>query len=335
MVVNAASLPPAVAKDEIRQGKLYPVYLLIGPSDHLAGEVERSIRQACFPLRDEEQVGYARWEDGDLESALSFLATVPFLGGRRLARVAGISDTGAALQGLEAYLENPPPWAVLILRVAPGSGGRLATLCQRKGTVVDCQVARGQMPQWVQERARDKGLRMGPATAWLLAQLCNEDADLVQTELDKLSLAVDTGRPVTEEVLRQHVFPGQEPPFALADHWAQRHLTEALASLARLLGQGTDASRLVGTLAWQVRSMLACHYLQGQGIKALAELAKGMEISPAAAKVVVSRARGFSTEELEKALILLAGIDWEIKTGRTRPEQALERFLVVTLGARR
>ncbi|MDI6894108.1 MAG: DNA polymerase III subunit delta [Bacillota bacterium] len=314
--------------------ELEPVYLLEGEADTLAAGAERDLRRACFPAGGEE-TGCARWDGDRLAEALAFLQTIPFSGGKRMAIVT-LASSGEGdgdrpdIAVLEHYLDDPPPWAVLVIRVRGRAGGRLRSLCAKHGTVIACRVGRGDFPSWVRERARARGVNLGPARAWLLGEMCGGDPDLVETELEKLSLALEPGRPVREEDLREHVFPGPAAPFALADAWANRDLPRALDCLSRLLEQGADAPRLLGTLAWQVRSLLLYSYLQREGMRSPAEAAKLMETSSAGVRATAARARKFTVAELESALEMLGETDYLMKTGRVSPRQALEEFLFRT-----
>ncbi|MEW6545613.1 MAG: DNA polymerase III subunit delta [Bacillota bacterium] len=318
--------------------ELKPVYLLEGDTEALAAQAELALRRACFPAGGED-TGCARWDGEGISEAIAFLCTVPFFAGRRLAIVtlgAGSGGDGAGpdvVAELEQYLADPPPWAVLVLRARGRVGTRLRSLCEKHGMVVPCQVDRSDLPAWARERARARNVSLGPAQAWLLAELCGGDPDLVETELEKLSLALEPGRPVREEDLREHVFPGPAAPFTLADAWANRDLARALDFLSRLLEQGTDPLRVLGTLAWQARSLLLYSYLHREGVRSPAEVARLMETSAAGVKAAAARARGFSTQELEFALGRLGETDFLIKTGRMTPRQALEDFLFRTIGA--
>lgn len=311
---------------------LRPVYLLEGESHAVAAEVEAAIREACFPGGG-DAAGYGRWDAGGLAQALAFLSTIPFLGEKRLAVVTLDPGGGEpeAIPQLEQYLADPPPWGVLVLRAPGRAPARLRSLCEKKGVVVPCHVERSDLPTWARDRARARGVRLTPAQAWLLVEMCGGEPDLVESELDKLSLALEPGRAVQEEDLRQHVFPGPAAPFSLADAWANRDLGRALAAVSRLLGEGVDPARLLATLAWQVRSLLLYSYLQAEGTRSPAEVARLMETSPAAVRATAARARGFSTGELESALLLLGEVDYRIKTGQWAPRQALEEFLFRTI----
>lgn len=313
-------------------GELSPVYLLEGESQALAAAAELALRRACFASGGED-TGCVRRDGVALVEAIAFLQTVPFLAGKRMAIVT--VEPGNCppdlVGGLERYLEDPPPWAVLVMRVPGPAGQRLRSLCAKHGVVVSCRVERSQLPAWVRERARIRGLALSPVQAWLLSEMCGEDPDLVESELEKLSVALPGG-PVEEADLREHVFPGPAAPFALADAWAGRDLARALEALARLLEQGADPIRLLGTLARQVRSLLLYSYLQGEGVRSFAQMAPVMETSPAGVKAAAVRARAFSLPELESALGLLCETDYLIKTGRSAPRQALEEFLFRTIG---
>lgn len=312
---------------------MHPVYLLYGEAEVLAAEAEKRLRRACFPDEAAEAAGYGRWEEAQLSEALAFLSTIPFGEGKRMARVE-LEGPGPEGEGNEVlklladYLPEAPSWAVLVLRSrARRPSARLSALCQQYGEVWGSEPEKGRWPEWLAERARLKGLKLAAKAAWLLSQLCDHDPALAETELDKLAVAVEPGRWVTEDEVRRYVFPGRETPFALAEAWARGDLAGALRRLARLREQEADAARWVGALAWQVRSLLTYRYLEAEGVRNLQELARSLETTPAGVKAVASLARAHGEAALEEALQDLAEADFRLKTGQVSPELALEEFL--------
>ncbi|GAB4372288.1 MAG: DNA polymerase III subunit delta [Acidobacteriota bacterium] len=233
-----------------------PVVLLAG--DDRDGR-ERALDRLRESLPDEaREVGVERFDGRDLARALDAARTVPLFGGRRLIVVRDVDwlagRGGDELrEALTQYLAAPAERATVVL-VADKADRRLAVVkaIDRAGGLVACERPKERdMPRWLQERARERGIVLPPRAAAALADAVGTDTALASRELDKLALLLpDDGaagrrRAVDEAMLEQALGPTRAVgAFALEDALLEGRRADALGALERHLAGGGPGEQL-------------------------------------------------------------------------------------------
>lgn len=281
--------------------------------------------------------------------------TIPFMSDRRLVIVHGllswlVQGKGAGTQKsqepasrrsfldeLTAYLPILPPTTRLVFveeRTLTASHPVLK-LAQEEGQKDRAFVKHfklpkeWELPNWIQQRARDEGGEISWDASRLMATLAGNDLRLLDQEIDKLLLYAN-GQPVTETDVRALVSRARDSSvFDLVDHVGRREADKALRLLHRLLDEGEPPLRLMAMLARQVRILIQVSELQANRMTQ-DQIAKRLKLHPYVVKKGITQARNFSMRQLEKAHALLVETDWMIKTGEMEGVLALD-MLVVSL----
>jgi len=186
-----------------------------------------------------------------------------------------------------------------------------------------------ELPNWIQQRARDEGGEISWDASRLMATLAGNDLRLLDQEIDKLLLYAN-GQQVTETHVRALVSRARESSvFDLVDHVGRREADKALRLLHRLLDEGEPPLRLMAMLARQVRILIQVSELQASRMTQ-DQIAKRLKLHPYVVKKGLAQAHNFDMRQLEKAHALLVETDWMIKTGEMEGVLALD-MLVVSL----
>ena len=186
-----------------------------------------------------------------------------------------------------------------------------------------------ELPNWIQQRARDEGGEISWDAARELAGLVGNDLRMLDQEIDKLLLYAN-GQPVTETDVRALVSRAREASvFDLVDYVGRREADKALRLLHRLLDEGAPPLRLLAMLARQVRILIQVSELQASRMSP-DQIAKRLKLHPYVVKKGLAQAPNFAMSQLEEAHALLVETDWMIKTGEMEGELALD-VLVVSL----
>jgi DNA polymerase-3 subunit delta len=189
------------------------------------------------------------------------------------------------------------------------------------------QPKEGQLPNWIQERARGKNGEVDWDASRRLAALVGNDLRLLDMEIDKLLLYAD-GRQVTEEdVLLLASRAREESIFDLVECVGRREVDEALRLLHHFLDGNEHPLRLLGMLARQIRILIQVSELRAEG-KGQSEIAKRLKMHPYAVKMLAEQALNFTMEQLEQAHALVVETDWKIKTGEMPDVLALDLLVV-------
>lgn len=278
---------PAAVRKQIEAGTPDSVYLLQGEDD-----VEKSALAAQFDdLVEEglrafnvEHIHAADLTTGDklLDGIASLVATartLPMMAPRRIVTVFQAenmltpkreSDAASrALDQLLALLEAPDPQTTLVLVAAPlDRRTKVFKTLAKCATVVECgapeDVAAAE--RWIRASLEKAGMEIDPAGARAMAVLAGfperprgdgktGNVKRLRGEIDRLLLYALGQKRITLDDVREVAGPA-----ALQDDWAMTNAIEsgqageALRQLALIFEAGAVPEKVLGQLAWLVRS---------------------------------------------------------------------------------
>lgn len=154
------------------------------------------------------------------------------------------------------------------------------------------------------------------------------DLERLSHELDKLA-AYAAARSITRDdvslLVERHV---EENIFALTDALGNRQAADAARLLEQEYEAGSDPLGLFAMLARQVRLLVATASYLGAHVGAgSSQVAEALALHPFVAQKTVAQAKRYSWDQLLHMHGQLSLAERSIKTGRTRPEDALRDFL--------
>ena len=275
------------------------------------------------------------------------VGTAPFFGGGTLVVVVEPS-------GLARAQKERPTLAELIGAVAPGNGlafvdpldgyGRRSAAGTALGEAVaaaggemrEFKAPReGQMVRWIEDRGRERGVRLGRGAASELASRIGafvhegdidrrRQGQLAVSELDKLAL-YRPGAEVTIDDVRALVpeaIPGSA--FRLLDAIGDRQGAVSVQLIERLV-ESTPAPVLLARIHRRVRELIQAGDLVASGASN-ADIVRTLKMKPFPAQKLAIQSRNWTAEELHAALEGLLDLDVAIKgsdghgasTGQTR-----------------
>ncbi len=305
---------------------LKPVYLLTGGD-------RPKIDRALARLRARFQESAVEHLDGEATSGEETVAACNALGlfggGGRLVIVAGIDRWKAAdVKAVTAYADDPTPETVLAL-VAEGikPDAPLAKAVAKAGDVLAWDVSKRRVPGWVAEQFKRLGIPADRAACELLVELVGENLGELEAEIEKLA-TWSAGDPVgSREVELLAVHTRELPSWGLSDAWGSREVADVLSAY------DADVHRmepfLVGArLASHVTLVRRAQRLAEAG-KQTKEIAKELGVHEFRVRKALAHADRYTPDELDAALVRLAGLDAALKGGSRRPaELELELALV-------
>jgi DNA polymerase-3 subunit delta len=342
---------PEDAIAEAAAGKLRPVYLVLGEERLLVDRVVGAIRDAAARggiagfNEDKFTAGEAQ-----IAAILSASKMLPMMAPRRFVLVRGLErwekkeeaeeaaekpgkkgrPEASPLDELAEYAKDPPPTTVMVL-VAPKLHGqrRLVAGAKKGGWVVTCDpLPRDRLPRWIEDAAREKGHRIAGDVAELLAEMAGPELGYVADAVERLSLYVGPGAPITEDAVAAVVTRvRQSSVWELIDAVGRRSTAKALEILADVFDPRDGGLKLLGAVGWSVRQL----------VKFDAALRTGLDPKEAAARSGMPPFKAYDAAKTVRAvppgtlpnwLRLLAETDLALK-GSRRPAQAvLETMLI-------
>lgn len=348
----ARAVTPAQAIDEASKDKLRPVYLVLGEEQYLADRVVQELRGATL------RGGIAGFNEEKLtageigaDKVITAARTVPMMAKRRLVLVRNVerwekksedddsdakptaASAGSALDQLAEYAKAPVDSTVLVLCATKlHAQRRLVAHAKKSGYVVTCApLSDRELPGFIRQLAGEKGHRISAEAAELLAQLAGPELGYVADALERLSLFVGDGKPITEDAIANIVTKvRQGTVWELVGAIGQRRLDRALVALDDAFDARDGGLRLLGAITWSIQQLVKLEAALGEGCSA-EEAARRAGVPPFKTREVTEVVRATPRRTLERWMALLAEADLALKSSR-RPAKAILETMLMAMG---
>lgn len=342
-------LTTAAFAERLQQGKPVPALLLLGDEPYLRDEcraqlIDKYVAEAARTWA----VSRFSADRSEVQAAMDQAQTLPMLSPRQLVFLEdaeaierlGEKAREAAIQSLEAYLENPAPFTTLVIEASNlDQRMRLARVLADKALVVEVSLGEN-----LDERARTVvglakvlargyGVEFEKGAAEDLAEFVSGDLMRLKTEVTKLTTyAADRKRLRREDISALVISEKGATIWEVADLLATRQPAKALEFFDRLLREGEEPVMMIGGMAWMYRKLVEASELRGVSNGWQAARALGMR--PEQAELALQCARRISKERLLDGLRALREADDRLKSG-TKDVRAVMEFLVWQLSGAR
>jgi len=263
---------------------------------------------------------------------LDELRTAPFLTERRVVVVKGADKfISENRQLLERYFDSPCATGILVLTVSNWDARtKLARKLPKVGKlIIVSQPGPWQLPARLSRYARDAhDKNLTKEAVELLIELTGDDLLRLYGEIDKLALFAHTAKVITAghvELLIGHnrLFNA----FTVIDAIADGNAAQAVDRLRRMFADEKSAEYMVvGAFAFHFRRMFNAKVLLEEGANTF-EVVRRLGIR-SNREGFFAQLRKMSLKQIGDILQRLAGIDYAIKTGRTKPQVAVEQLVL-------
>jgi len=240
----------------------------------------------------------------------------------------------ADVKDIVAYLASPAPSTVLALVAEEmKTDNALGKAVAKAGQILSYDVPKRRLPEWVAEQLERMGAKADRDACRALVDLVGDDADELQTEIDKLATWAAGDTITLRDV--EHLTAGRAETsiFSLTDAWGSRNVAAVLEATESLLERSHrprsgELMRIIGSLVNHVGRVRKCQRLAEQGVRPR-DAAAQLKMHPYVAEKAFAQAANFSAEELGLAIVRLAELDAASKGGSRLPaDLELERALI-------
>jgi DNA polymerase III delta subunit len=308
---------------------LLPVYLLTG-SDRPKHVRALARLRARFGAESVELLSGDSANGADAVAACNALGLFAGDDGGRLVVVHRVERWRKAdVEAVQAYLAEPVPGAVLALVAEePLRGSVLPALCEKHGRVLHFDVPKpSNLHAWVRSEFERLGGQADAEASRALVELVGDDVVALASEADKI-VTWAAGEAIGRRDVEQLAAHGREAAaWALTDAWGARDVGAVLAACELALERKEPFALAVG-LAGHVGRVRAAQALSEEGLRTR-DIAARLKMKEFPARKALQHAEKYSRDELDSALIRLAGLDAALKgASRLSAELELERALV-------
>lgn len=329
----------------LQKGRPIPALLLLGDEPYLRDSCRAHLIERFVPdaARTWAVSRYSA-ERGETQAAVDQAQTIAMLSPQQVVFLEdaeaieklGEKNRDLAVEQLDAYLENPAPFTVLVVE-ATGLDQRmkLGKLLTEKTLVVDCTLGENlderlaSAVMLTRTLAKEQGVEFEKGAAEDLAEFVAADLMRLKTEIEKLATYVAEKKVIRrEDVSALVVSEKTTTVWELADLLASRRSKLALEFLDRLLRGGEEPIQMLGAITWMYRKLIEASEVKGVANGWQAARALGMR--PEQAELALQAARRIAKPRLLGGLNALRRADDRLKGGREDARTVME-FLVTEL----
>jgi DNA polymerase III subunit delta len=334
--------------ERLGKGKVIPAVLLLGDEPYLRDECRKQLIDKFVPEAARTwAVSRFSADNGETQAAADQAQTLPMLSPQQVVFLEdaeaieklGEKTRDEAVEALEAYLENPAPFTVLVIEATGlDQRMRLAKLLLEKSLVVEVGLGEN-----IEERvaaaallakslAKEQGIEFEKGAAEDLAEFVSGDLMRLKTEVSKLATYAGERKTVKrQDVATLVVSEKSTTIWEVADLLASRQPKKALEFFERLLRDGEEPVAMLGAMAWMYRKLVeATEVRAANGWQA----ARALGMRPEQAELAIQSARKISKERLLEGIKALREADNRLKGGAKDPHSVME-FLVWELSGTR
>jgi len=340
-----ARISPEELLARLEKGKAIPAILLLGEEAYLRDSCRELLieRFVPAPARTWAVSRYSA-DRGETQEATDQAQTMAmlspqqlvFLEGAEAIEKLGEKNRDEAVASLDAYLENPAPFTVLVVEATSlDQRMKLGKLLAEKTLVVECGLGENagerQAAAVALARAivKEQGAEFEKGAAEDLAEFVAADLMRLKTEIEKLvTYAAERKMIRREDVSALVVSEKTTTVWELADMLASRQPKRALEFLDRLLRDGEEPLPMLGAMTWMYRKLIEASEVKGVTNGWQAARALGMR--PEQAELALQNARKISKPRLLSGLRALQKADDRLKGGGEDARTVME-FLVTEL----
>jgi DNA polymerase III delta subunit len=293
------------------------------PAYLIAGDDEAKIARARGRLREraEREGGPGALEifeagegrrSPDVDAVLASLAAISLIASRRYLLVDGIDGWGKAdaERATGALGEIPPETTIALVAHGKAPAGIAKAVEKAGGELLKFDLPRArELPKQLVADSRELGFELEPSAARLLVERLGPRPLRLRTELERLALwAGEGGRVDVDDLDGMISDTSEEAIWSLADAVVAGDEADTMRIAERLVSQGEALPRIVYSLAPRLRQALRASSELEAGRPA-GEVAKGLSMHPYAAKMLVSKVKGRSPEDLDASIRALADLE--------------------------
>jgi DNA polymerase III subunit delta len=330
------SLNRADLERSLAEGKIQPLYLLLGPERYLRDAAARAITNAALAetlLREFNEASFSLLSD-DVHAAIAAAEQLPMMSDRRVIRIRDFSRLREAQEELLiGYIANPVPSTAMIFIADELDKRKKATrsLLDRC-TVVDFSPLKDtEAKSWVTTRLKELKTTADDRVISEIVRLVGTSVQTLFMEVDKLaSGAADTGR-ITLEHVEELIGRSRElANWELTDHLLAGNRKKALETLHRLLEDEAEPLMLLGLIGSNYRKLALGKQVLMQ--KGESQVFKYVFIQPFKQRSYIETLRRADAAKLAHAIQLIANVDLAIKTSQATPRLQMEMLVCELAG---
>lgn len=330
----------------LEKGRPVPAILLLGEETYLRDKCRAQLIERFVPEAARAwAVSRFSVDRNEVQAAVDQAQTLPMLSPMQLvfledAEVVdslGDKKRDEAVKQLEAYLEDPASFTILIIEGQKlDQRMRLGKLLGEKALVVEIGRGENQSDRLssavalAKVIAKEDGVEFERGAAEDLAESVSADLQRMKMEITKLATFVGTRKQITRHDVAMLVISEKTATvWELVDLIASRQPKRALEFLDRVLREGEQPLQILGALTWMYRKVMEASEVRG--VTQSWQAARALGMRPDQAELALNSARKISKPRLLAGLKSIQVADSRLKGSGSDQARTVLEFLLAEL----
>jgi DNA polymerase-3 subunit delta len=321
--------------NDLKNRKFHPVYLLHGPESYYIDQITNHFENHILDEGERSfnlMILYGK--ETDFMSVVDNARRFPMMSEYQIV-ILKEAQSMRDLNELEAYLKNPAPTTMLVICHKHGTvDGRTTfgkTIKEKAVVFESKKIYDNQMPAWISDHLSNKGFKIGPSEAALIADYLGADLSKVANEMEKLALNLLTGHKINKTDIEKYIGISKDfNVFELQDALGTRNKEKAYRIIQYFISNPRNNPLIVvvATLFSYFSKIYLMHFLGNSPDR---EVQKSLGLSNTYfIKNYRSAAKAFNRHQTERIIHLLRVYDLKSKgVGRDSfTEEAMMQELI-------
>ena len=317
--------------NDIRDGRIKRAYLLYGEERYLIRQYRDKLKKAI--VTEDDTMNFSSFEGTEInqKEIIDLAETLPFFAEKRLIIM---EDTGLFKKGgedLAEYLPSAPEstFFVFVEEEVDKRSKMYKAIGKSEGAAIEfSQQSDDTLARWVGGRIKKEGKGMTQAAYNLFIAKTGSDMENIDKELEKLlcyCLEKDTIEEADVEAITTEQI--QSKVFDMVDAISNHKQKVALDLYYDLLALKEPAMRIMFLITRQFQMLMIVKSMSNKGF-GNKEIASKAGCPEWAVKKYQAQGRGYSLEQLKKAVNDGVSYEEAVKTGRMNDQLAVELFIM-------
>lgn len=273
---------------------------------------------------------YGREADG--EKMIESVSTRPLLSSRRLVVIKDVEQLSIFNKDLLLnYCSHPSQFTLLILETHQKNVNRdkfLTSISQYARVVFFKPLYDQKLFSWMRQRLMAEGKKISNDALELLKENASEGLGNLARLIENIVIyAKDRNEISSLDVEKAVGGDINADTFKFADALGKKNFPRAIEILTTLFKEGKETIQILGMILWHLRRIDKAKRMIERG-KAKDDLSRTLRINPYFLGNFIKQVECFSVEDLKEAFQILLETDSNIKSGKIKPNLALELAVV-------
>ncbi|CAL2093977.1 DNA polymerase III subunit delta [Tenacibaculum sp. 190524A05c] len=304
--------------DDIKQGKLKPIYFLMGEEPYYIDKISDFIEDSVL---DESEKGFNQivmyGRDVSVDEIVSSAKRFPMMADHQVIIVKEAQDLSRTIDKLESYAANPQPSTILVFNYKYkklDKRKKVYKAIAKSGLIYESKkLYENQVGDWIIKVLRGKKYSIEPKASQMLVEFLGTDLSKISNELDKLTSVLPAETIISPEHVEENIGISKDfNNFELRKAVGNKDVVKA-NRIITYFSQNPKSNPLVMTISLLnsfFTQMLLYHGLKD---KSKASVARALGVNPYFVDDYVTAARNYPMRKVSQIIGVLRDADVKSK----------------------